>query len=104
VRDETVRALKAVGHPDRVRVLEAFAEGPRRSAVHVSPLVGLPVQNVSYHANELLRARLLVPAGVRPVRGATQRFYEASDLGKAALLAARRLDRQAATLAADQAG
>jgi hypothetical protein len=93
---------KSVSPSDSGSVLEAFVKA-RRSAVHVSPLVGLPVQNVSYHANELLRAGLLVPAGVRAVRGATQRFYETSGLGETALRAARRLDSQAATLAADEA-
>ncbi|MGE0652362.1 MAG: ArsR/SmtB family transcription factor [Alphaproteobacteria bacterium] len=49
---------KALGHPDRIELLEHLAQG-RRSVDALARLVGVPVANASQHLQQLKRAGLV---------------------------------------------
>ena len=75
--------LRALAHPLRIRLLEAFAQG-RRTTMQVAEQLGEPPTRLYHHVNALERARVLKLVDRRQVRGATEKYYE---------LASRRIGR-----------
>lgn len=75
--------LRALAHPLRIRLLEAFAQG-RRTTMQVAEEMGEPPTRLYHHVNALERARVLKLVDRRQVRGATEKYYE---------LASRRIGR-----------
>jgi DNA-binding transcriptional ArsR family regulator len=67
--------LAVLGHPLRIRILEALREPA--SAATVAREVGQPRQNVNYHLKELERAGLVVPVEERRVRNFIETRYQA---------------------------
>jgi DNA-binding IclR family transcriptional regulator len=68
---------RANTHPLRISILEVLAmDGGRTlSPSDLSYELRTPLSNVNYHVTELHRTGLVVLAGERPVRGATEHFY-----------------------------
>ena len=85
--------FKALGQGDRLRVLATFAASKESSPKLVADALGIPLGNVSYHTRTLVDAGLLDLTGTTPRRGALEHHYALSDLGRKALKAAQRLDR-----------
>ena len=67
--------LAVLGHPLRIRILEALREPA--SAATVARAVGQPRQNVNYHLKELERAGLVEPVEERRVRNFIETLYQA---------------------------
>jgi DNA-binding transcriptional ArsR family regulator len=72
-----VAELRALAHPLRLRILELFAEAPRTTK-QVADLLGQPPTRLYHHVAALERAGLLVLKETRQVRGATEKWYEAT--------------------------
>jgi len=72
-------ALERIGHIERLRVLEACAQGPKsaKDLAPTQPAIG----RVSYHFRTLLDAKLIKRHSVKQVRGTIQRFYVISAPG-----------------------
>jgi DNA-binding transcriptional ArsR family regulator len=71
---EDIEALQVLGHPLRVRILEALrAPG---SAATVAREVGEPRQKVNYHIKELERVGLVAPVGERRSGNFIETLYE----------------------------
>jgi DNA-binding transcriptional ArsR family regulator len=71
---EDIEALQVLGHPLRVRILEALrAPG---SAATVAREVGEPRQKVNYHIKELERVGLVAPVGERRSGNFIESLYE----------------------------
>src|SRR5262245_11576025 len=73
----TVAELRALAHPLRLRILELFAEAPRTTK-QVADLLGQPPTRLYHHVGALERAGLLVLTETRQIRGATEKWYEAT--------------------------
>jgi DNA-binding transcriptional ArsR family regulator len=74
--EPTARLVRAVGHPLRLRILEALAKEVG-SATTLSELLDVPLSNVSYHLNHVLDEEC---GGVELVktqqaRGSIEKFY-----------------------------
>jgi DNA-binding transcriptional ArsR family regulator len=67
--------LAVLGHPLRIRILEALREPA--SAAAVARAVDQPRQKVNYHLKELERAGLVVPVEERRVRNFIETLYQA---------------------------
>jgi DNA-binding transcriptional ArsR family regulator len=82
--DEVAVAFRALGHPTRLRILEALngqeAMSPSQLIRRMDDSGGLA--NVAYHTRELAALGLLTPAGSRPARGALEHFYTLSPNGR----------------------
>src|SRR3954454_11928397 len=82
--DQVAAAFRALGHPTRLRILEALngqdAMSPSQLMDRISGSVGLA--NIAYHTRELAALGLLTPAGSRPARGALEHFYRLSPHGQ----------------------
>src|SRR3954452_20013981 len=83
-RAEVPGASRALGHPTRLRILEALngpeAMSPSQLIRRLGDSAGLA--NVAYHTRELAALGLLTPAGSRPARGALEHFYRLSANGR----------------------
>jgi DNA-binding transcriptional ArsR family regulator len=66
--------LRALAHPLRIRLLEAFARGPR-TTMQVAVELGEPPTRLYHHVNALERASVLRLVERRQVRGATEKYY-----------------------------
>src|SRR6476660_6169698 len=71
------RLARATAHPLRVSILEILGiDGGRTlSPSDLSRELQIPLSNTNYHVTELAKAKLIVLARERPVRGATEHFY-----------------------------
>jgi DNA-binding transcriptional ArsR family regulator len=72
-RLEQVRAL---AHPLRIRLFEAFARGPKTTK-QAAEMLGLPPTRLYHHAQALERAGLIKLKETRPNRGTVEKHYEA---------------------------
>jgi DNA-binding transcriptional ArsR family regulator len=70
------RALHALAHPLRVRILEQLREPA--SAAELARRLGESRQNLNYHLKELERGGLVRRVGDRPAGGFTETLYEAN--------------------------
>jgi DNA-binding transcriptional ArsR family regulator len=68
--------VKALGHPMRVRILEAL-QGRTASPTELSKKFGEPLGVVSYHANALLDVECIEQVRTQPKRGTIEHFYTA---------------------------
>jgi DNA-binding transcriptional ArsR family regulator len=73
---EDIDALQVLGHPLRVRILEALREPG--SAANVARKVGETRQKVNYHLKELERVGLVSPVGERRSGNFIETLYEAA--------------------------
>jgi DNA-binding transcriptional ArsR family regulator len=79
---ELARALRAVGHPVRIRLLSQAEEGVKLSASKARELVpGVSLGTLAYHVRCLADAGLLRNAGLVPRRGAVEHLYLLTPLG-----------------------
>ena len=69
-------ATKAVSHPLRAAVLDAFNDGAR-SPRSVADELGESLKNVSYHVAVLRDLGAIELVDTRPRRGALEHFYRA---------------------------
>jgi len=78
-REHVVRRLeqvRALAHPLRIRLFEAFARGPKTTK-QAAELLGLPPTRLYHHAQALERAGLIRLKETRPNRGTVEKHYEA---------------------------
>ena len=78
-RAHVVRRLdqvKALAHPLRIRLFEAFARGPKTTK-QAAEMLGLPPTRLYHHAQALERAGLIRLKETRPNRGTVEKHYEA---------------------------
>jgi DNA-binding transcriptional ArsR family regulator len=73
-RRRTTTQLRALAHPLRLRLLEAFAQG-RRTTMQVAAQLGEPPTRLYHHVNALERAGILRLERTRQVRGTTEKYY-----------------------------
>jgi DNA-binding transcriptional ArsR family regulator len=73
---EDIEALQVLGHPLRVRILEALREPG--SAATVAREVGDTRQKVNYHLKELERVGLVTPVGERRAGNFIETLYQAA--------------------------
>jgi DNA-binding transcriptional ArsR family regulator len=71
------RLAKALSHPVRIRALEILNERVA-SPSDIAKELDIPVANVSYHVNTLLRLRCIEEVELRHVRGAIEHRYRAT--------------------------
>lgn len=74
-RRRATQQLRALAHPLRLKLVEAFASG-RRTTMQVAAELGEPPTRLYHHVNALERARILRLVDRRQVRGATEKYYE----------------------------
>jgi DNA-binding transcriptional ArsR family regulator len=71
--------ISALNHPSRRRILRLMLDGRRRfSPVELGRKLDMPVGEASYHVRLLCDLHAVAQAGTQRVRGALQRFYEAT--------------------------
>ena len=75
-RVDRLEQLRALAHPLRLRLLEVFALGPSTTK-QAAERLGLPPTRLYHHVYALERAGLLRLRETRPVRGATEKYFEA---------------------------
>jgi DNA-binding transcriptional ArsR family regulator len=79
---ELAKALRALGHPVRIRLLSQADEGVKLSASKAQELVpGVSRGTLAYHVRCLADAGLLRKAGLVPRRGAVEHLYLLTPLG-----------------------
>lgn len=74
-RRRATQQLRALAHPLRLRLLEAFALG-RRTTMQVAAQMGEPPTRLYHHVNALERAGILKLVETRQVRGTTEKYFE----------------------------
>ena len=74
-RRRATQQLRALAHPLRLRLLEAFAQG-RRTTMQVATQMGEPPTRLYHHVNALERAGILKLVDTRQVRGTTEKYFE----------------------------
>jgi DNA-binding transcriptional ArsR family regulator len=70
-----MQELRALAHPLRLKLVEAFAGGAR-TTMQVAAELGEPPTRLYHHVNALERAGILALARTRQVRGTTERYLE----------------------------
>jgi DNA-binding transcriptional ArsR family regulator len=71
--------ISALNHPTRRRILRLMLDRKERlSATEIASELGMPLGDASYHGGLLRDLGAVKPAGTRQVRGALQRFFEAT--------------------------
>ena len=83
------RMMKALSHPLRWRILDALAAGPASPSM-IATALGEPLGNVSYHVKILLSYDAIELVETRPVRGALEHVYRATESPLARLVQAAR--------------
>src|SRR5262245_61824472 len=71
---QVTQQLRALAHPLRLRLVEAFAQGPR-TTMQVANRLGEPPTRLYHHVNALERAGILTLVDTRQVRGTTEKYY-----------------------------
>lgn len=80
-REKTQRnRLKAMSHPLRARVLRLLVERGVLSPTELSRALGAKLDDVSYHVRRLEELECIELVKTRPVRGALEHFYRATEL------------------------
>jgi DNA-binding transcriptional ArsR family regulator len=80
-RDKTTRnRLKAMSHPLRARVLRLLVERGVMSPNELARALKAELSDVSYHVRSLEKLECIELVKTRPVRGAVEHFYRASEL------------------------
>ncbi len=74
-RRRVTQELRALAHPLRLKLLEAFAKGPR-TTMQVAAQLGEPPTRLYHHVNALVRAGILSLKRTRRVRGTTEKYFE----------------------------
>lgn len=69
------RLVKAIAHPLRVEILEAFVAEGDLSPVLIARKLGQPIGNVSYHVNVLKDCEVIELVSTRQRRGALEHFF-----------------------------
>jgi DNA-binding transcriptional ArsR family regulator len=69
--------LKALGHPLRLRILEAITEQGEASPVGLSRELEVPLATVSHHVRVLRDLGRIAITRTKPRRGAVEHFYRA---------------------------
>jgi DNA-binding transcriptional ArsR family regulator len=77
-RRATLDRFKAMSHPLRAELLMILTEESASPAMMARRL-GEPVGNVSYHVNKLVKLGCAEQIGDRPVRGAIEHFFRATE-------------------------
>lgn len=77
-RRATLDRFKAMSHPLRAELLMILTEESASPAMMARRL-GEPVGNVSYHVNKLVKLGCAEQVGDRPVRGAIEHFFRATE-------------------------
>ncbi len=85
--------VKAYGHPTRVHALALCTERPS-SAKEIAADLDEPIQNVSYHIEQLLKWDCLELAFSRKRRAATENFYKATVPARVSAVAWKRLPKK----------
>jgi DNA-binding transcriptional ArsR family regulator len=79
---ELAKALRALGHPVRIRLLSRAEEGVKLSASKAREWVpDVSLGTLAYHVRCLADAGLLRKAGLVPRRGAVEHLYLLTPLG-----------------------
>lgn len=80
-REKTQRnRLKAMSHPLRARVLRLLVERGVLSPTELARALGAKLDDVSYHVRKLEELECIELVKTRPVRGALEHFYRATEL------------------------
>jgi DNA-binding transcriptional ArsR family regulator len=80
-REKTTRnRLKAMSHPLRARVLRLLVERGVQSPNQLARALKAELSDVSYHMRALVRLECVELVSERPVRGAVEHFYRATEL------------------------
>ena len=74
-RRHATQQLRALAHPLRLRLVEAFAVG-RRTTMQVATELGEPPTRLYHHVNALERSGILKLVSTRQVRGTTEKYFE----------------------------
>lgn len=74
-RRRATQELRALAHPLRLKLLEAFARGPR-TTMQVAAEMGEPPTRLYHHVNALATAGILRLKSTRQVRGTTEKYFE----------------------------
>jgi DNA-binding transcriptional ArsR family regulator len=67
--------VKAVSHPLRVEILEAFADRGELSPTQIAKALDQRLGNVSYHVNVLEHCGVIELVRTEPRRGALEHFF-----------------------------
>lgn len=82
--DRLAASFRALGHPVRLRILDAMRDGstlsPTQVLGRIGPATSLP--NLAYHTRELAKLECLKLARLEPARGALEHFYRLSPRGR----------------------
>lgn len=80
-REKTTRnRLKAMSHPLRARVLRLLVERGIQSPAELARALKADLSDVSYHVRRLQELDCIELVKTRPVRGALEHFYRATEL------------------------
>lgn len=80
-REKTQRnRLKAMSHPLRARILRLLVERGVLSPTELARALGAKLDDVSYHVRRLEELECVELVKTRPVRGALEHFYRATEL------------------------
>ena len=98
-RRRATQQLRALAHPLRLRLVEAFALG-RRTTMQVAVQIGEPPTRLYHHVNALERAGILKLVDTRQVRGTTEKYFELATRRLGTMRGEHITDRSRASLAA----
>lgn len=74
---DTIEKLKAIADPLRQQLLQEFAKRPATTK-QVAEVLGYPPTRLYHHVAKLENSGLIRLVKTRPVRGATEKYYEAA--------------------------
>ena len=78
MRQGSENRIRAMSHPTRAAILRILAERTA-SPVEMARELEEELSNVSYHAKQLVHFECAELVGIRPVRGALEHFYRATE-------------------------
>jgi DNA-binding MarR family transcriptional regulator len=79
--EELAESLSGFTHPTKLRAAHILARG-EGSGKTVAAELGMPLGQASYHIRQMVEIGLLEPTRMQQARGAVQRFYVLSPLGR----------------------
>lgn len=71
--------IKAMEHPLRARILRTLVERDVMSPAQLARYLGAELSDVSYHVRRLEKLDCIELVEIRPVRGAVEHFYRATE-------------------------
>ena len=92
--DVLSQTLRALGQPDRLRLLRALLDEPASPVRLAKQLDDIPLGSVSYHVRQLAEAGLVELTETVPRRGAIEHIYAITPRGRAGLRSADALARE----------